>query len=387
MRYAKAILRRIFNFSTPLLGFTSLMQNMRGAHPSVVRTVLEQGHVDLLNALLTREYQELDQGPNGRQDNPILASWYYAASSVDRFFELRNWKDVSVGLFGTPSLVGKIISHGPKRVALFDYDPIFEDTDSHPTHKSIETVRCDLRAADLSHFRQTFDIVVMDPPWYPSDMLSWLEQAVSLVKPGGTICGSLYPELLRPSALRERSSFLQLLSSFSEKVSVQPDFFLYLVPSFEKAQLRELGLPTQPWKRADLFAAQIRMDFDASSFTWPSKLAADKGIRFKPDEWIKIILPGITFFVNPRRPAPTVNALLQSAHGENAILPSPSHRDPALRSANVLTSQGHAFLSAMPMRLIQILSTIEKPSDLQRYMDDVDKESILRLSNILATAR
>lgn len=361
MSYERKVANQIARKTNSLSSFSYLMQQMRGAHPSTVKNILAKKSPQLLHELIEREQKPRPEKNSDGHDNPVLAAWYFTPCSTNKFVNLQNWSRKKIALLGTPSLLTPL-SQQSERVTLFDFDPKIQNFEERNIQNT-EIVRCDIRSDDLSKFNKCFDIAVIDPPWYLEDYKFWLNAAFRLIRQDGIVCGSLFPNLTRPAASQERAVIENTLNENGATFSIVPDFFLYSVPSFEVAQLQKLSLPTAPWKRADLFIS-TPLNVNQHQPFHDESMTIHSGID--PRKWLAISCGKFSVFLIPHSKHASTTELLEPAEDGDGILRSPSLRSAGRQRANVLTSNGRAFVSADADKLALVLQKIAKAG----YLED-----------------
>jgi hypothetical protein len=104
---------------------------------------------------------------------------------------------------------------------------------------------------DLGH--GAFDVIVLDSPWYPEDLLLWLDLALRLSKVGTTILFSLWPNRTRPSAAMETEAVFQRILSRGRTERFK-DALRYLTPGFEHYSMPGIG---NEWRFGDLGSLSV----------------------------------------------------------------------------------------------------------------------------------
>jgi hypothetical protein len=176
--------------------------------------------------------------------HPLDYDWRFTSSTVD--FLTKELRDGDCLLAGVPSLVDAASSSGSsRRVRLVDWQPNLG---------SYETVNINL----ADPLAQSFDIALVDPPWYPKEYLRWVTWVAQHLPPGGEILASLWPVETRPTASDERASILRSISDWAD-VDLNPGVLRYQVPHFEMCafQAQERNIPPKPWRVGDLVRLNI----------------------------------------------------------------------------------------------------------------------------------
>ena len=263
----------------------------------------------------------------------------------------------SVALLGTPSvhmlLKKKIGNH---RAVLLDR---YSTSENRPSSGWTGDITVD----DLPELKST--VVVLDPPWYPDHICSFLWAAAFVAAEGAqVICG--VPDVgTRPGVEAEWVEIVRWaqLAGLSLEV-LHRGMTEYLTPPFEANALKAAGIAHVParWRRGSV--AQFRRTGHIKtnrpqlneSCHW-----AEESIG--PVRW-RLLLGDI------RRPsaAPEITSILPGD-----ILPSVSRRHPARQLARVWTSGNRVFHSENPYMLRRLLRMLQ-------YIDDrpVDLTNIIQ---------
>jgi SAM-dependent methyltransferase len=155
----------------------------------------------------------------------------------------------SVLCLGAPSVAFALLTAPPvRRVTLVDRNPLA--ILRHPHAAGVEARHEDVAAVRLA--MGTYDVAVIDAPWYLPALSHWLAVAAAAVRPGGRILLALLPALHRPSAPADRAAILARARALGP-VAVEPGRLRYATPRFERDALATAGLLVpEAWRRADL---------------------------------------------------------------------------------------------------------------------------------------
>jgi len=145
-------------------------------------------------------------------------------------------------------------------------------------------------------------------------------------------------------------------------------FAEYVVPSFERAELRAAGLENVDlWKAADVIIADL------------AELTTMVDFQILPLEdtsWVEVDLGFLRVFTDVSRRA-SDHRLAFLPDGWRRVLASPSRRDPQRAQANVLTSRGHGFMTSDPDRLVAWLHDLApSPRGLDEMHDTIAKAEV-----------
>lgn len=342
------------------LAFRQMVRSCRGAYPTIVLQVLKD-----LDVEKTIHRAELfgKQGRSSRDDslggsvlsdleaNPVLSSWYFTGDTCRRFELLRPWIDVAIVFLGTPRLYEwfarrKIGSH---RTLLELDEAVVGRLRALSSNSDNEVVLLDIRGSIPERLLGQFQVAVLDPPWYPDDYAVWLRRAISLA-PRGVLYVSLFPELTRPLAERERAQILDELSACSRSLSVVSGCLEYEIPSFERYQLKASGIVgLDPWKLSDLILCELR-----ESVHLPDLPNSDH----YHGSWQEADYGALRIFIRDDVVCSSDGVLLSEPKGTEITLPSPSRREKGFGEINVLTSRGDGLLCSRPQELLSILRNL-----------------------------
>jgi hypothetical protein len=337
-----------------------LFNSMDGVHPIEIKRALlaceEHGLLKFVFAGLETTSPSLREVK--RDDNPVLSFWPFSSDCVQRIATLANGHE-AIALLGTPTVFSALREGKKDNVVLFDSDDyLFRDrsTDGY--------VQCDLLSDALLSFENKFDLVIGDPPWYFDDYLSWLDAAICLARPGGTIVFVLYPQNIRETASHETKEILRTVDKLLDDVRALQMAAEYETPSFEQVEFIQNGIYPISWRRAKFISGKVPIHKTA------------RPVEARPsrtDLWTERRIGCGRIFVENTRSDSSV--FLQTARPNNRFLSSPSRRDPSRKKANVLSSRGHGLSCNDPKRLIDLISDIRVGSDIEKISDRLDRSS------------
>jgi len=275
----------------------------------------------------------------------------------------------SVLLLGAPTFWHYARANGSNlRFRLLDRQPSAEPSEFTTTDLLLEQPKIG-----------RMDLVVMDPPWYPSDMQVFLLAALRNVTSGAKILLSAPPIGTRPQVEEEWQQLLQWCSGIGLHLEDYKKGILpYVSPLFERNALRAGGVASYPeeWRRGDL----ATFAWDGASENLAIPVLAPKGV-----EWCEAISGKMRIRWRRAEDTGWKSPLLREIVPGD-VLPSVSRRDPRLGSVAVWTSGNRVF----GCEGTQILGTITQAvisescaeSEVQRLLtvplDDGQTEEIER---------
>jgi hypothetical protein len=333
---------------------------MEGVHPIEIKRALLacEEHSLLKTAFAGLEIKSRSMQEVKRDDNPVLSFWPFTSDCARRIARLvKDYK--TIALLGAPTIFAALRNIKTNEVILFDNDDyLFSDRSTEGF------VQCDLLTDALAPFHNKFDLVIGDPPWYFDDYISWLDAAIRLTRPGGTVVLVLYPQNIRQTASHERREILEALNILLQDVRTLPLSAEYETPSFEQVQFVQNGICPVHWRRAEFISGRVPLD----KTDRPFEAAVSRGSLWTE----RRIGCGRIFIEN----VPSNNSVfLQTAHPNSRFLQSPSRRDPSRKKANVLSSRGHGLSCNDPDGLIYLISEIRSGPDIEKISCRLDNES------------
>ena len=199
--------------------------------------------------------------PSMPEPHPIDFEWRYTAATADSLASMLSEAGGRIGCFGTPSVFVRLM-HRSADAILIDRNPALLrhfNTSLHDRMRTDDLSRRLSQSTDTDKDSENgFDTILLDPPWYVGQTKAWLARALSLLRTNGRIILTLFPELLRPAAPREREELVVLLRSLGRvrRLDIVPR---YTTPVFESETLSAFGLADLgQWRSGELFEVTIR---------------------------------------------------------------------------------------------------------------------------------
>jgi hypothetical protein len=354
--------------------FCDLVKQCEGAFPSDVLLALKElGDSSLTGASLSTntfipDIKEPDPGSILEllpEPHPADFDWRFHGNSRRFLTELlvsRTSETSKILLLCAPTLLCELHNRG-RNAALIDHNQATANALSVTGHLS--TIVADIFTSDLPLPQDTFDICVMDPPWYPEHYRSCLIHAAKAVRLDGTLLMSLLPPLTRPTAIADRRAILQeaLLLGF-DIVSLLPSRLLYEVPPFEQATLNALEIHCASWRRGDLLELRKTV---AVSPSRTSEMPAEK--------WQTFVF-GRTQVKLRHRKGKLTGFSADPLDGQKTLL-SVSRRFPHRDQIDVWNSRNIAYSvsNVEPLRIA--LAALEKKKPLEEAISDASTASAL----------
>lgn len=353
--------------------FSEICLATRGAFPADVLAALRRLGFD----------DELFPDISARTLNELHENWWPEPSPVDyewrfTFETAQSIATIALGFgqrvlcLGTPTVFRSLFLRGTD-TDLVDRNPlIVRALSSVPTER--------IHIADISNYsldsERSFDVIVMDPPWYPDHVRHWLSIASEVVSDEGTIIFTLFPELTRPGAELERAVLLSGLAKIGT-YEVSPGSVSYVTPLFERETLSALGVPPLPqWRTADLVTLRVSPTRDRLEPTAPPS-------EF---EWEHFLF-GTQVVAIKRVLSDTKPITVASPYDDRAfLLRSVSSRDPVRSTIGLWTSRNRVARLTGNARIAQFLRALEHGVTCDHAIDQIaeTKEESAALEMIVA---
>jgi hypothetical protein len=285
--------------------------------------------------------------------HPLDYDWRFSDAAARRLLnecaKATNYNDTIV-LLGTPSLLRMGIEESCSRhLVLLEASQTITDNLAQTVPKT-QVIRCDVMREPLPNL--TAAAVVLDPPWYPEHIQSFLWTACQLCQIGGYILISIPPVGTRPGIEGEWAKILDWAQQIGlTLVKLEQSALSYVTPPFELNVLKAEGLNvvSREWRRGDLAVF---------SRSYQTKIPRPTVLSLE-DKWteevllstrIRIRQPNILGFADP--------SLISLVPGD--VLQSVSRRDSRRQLADVWTSGNRIFACQGRGVLLQILRALSE---------------------------
>lgn len=340
--------------------FVDVAREGFGAFPTDVRRVLERLMSSSISGLPSalRNYE-----PNFRPileaassrlplPHPLDYEWRFSVRGCTTFADAVSdaAPGPAVGLMGTPALAEVLPSLlSDARFTLFELRP--EACAAFVDDSRVRVVEGDVRVTELAH-RNSFDVLVADPPWYPEPTDGFLRAAAELLRSGGVLLLCAPGLATRPGQPAERNRSLASAASLGFVLEhLRHGAIEYEAPPFELSALGAAGLPgfDPYWRTGDLLAFTLVRGSRSAAPT------SDKGV-IVTSHWEEVVFG---------RARIRVNLLLADNHAGQLdpivtgdVLDSVSARDARREIANVWTGMNRVFRTCDPHGLIRALRAL-----------------------------
>ena len=343
--------------------FNQLVALLPGVYPSIALNSFQRlASTQRISAKVLADFTKLDRLSLNKQNysphqitlpvpHPLDYDWRFSDATVqyllDKCAELTHSGE-TIALLGTPSLLRMGIEKSyPRQLILLEASRTITDSFAQVAQKN-QVLQCDLIQDPLPNLLAA--AAVLDPPWYPEHIQSFLWAACQLCKIGGYIFISMPPVGTRPGIEQEWANILDWAEQIGlTLVKLELAALSYVTSPFELNVLKAEGLHTvsSEWRRGNL--AVFLRSHQTESLR-PTVLPQE-------DEWIEQVLLGVRIRVRqPNLSSFTNPSLISIVPGD--VLQSVSRRDSRRQFADVWTSGNRIFACQGRSVLLHILQAL-----------------------------
>lgn len=328
--------------------FNQLLASLPGVYPSVALHSLQRLastqriSTELLADILKPTKQKLEPLTDSYHQislpvpHPLDYDWRFSDAAVQHLLNQcakLSGSNETVALIGTPSLLRMGIEQSyPRQLILLEASRATTDSLASSVPQA-QVLRCDAIEDPLPKLNAA--TVVLDPPWYPEHIQSFLWAACQLCKIGGHILISMPPVGTRPGIEREWTNTLDWAQQMGlALVKRAPVALSYVTPPFELNGLKAEGVHgvSREWRRGDL---AVFCRTHQTQVPRPTVLP-------QKDSWIEEVLLGVRVRVRQPDSSGFADPSLISVVPGN-VLQSVSRRAPHRQLADVWTSGNRIF--------------------------------------------
>lgn len=359
-----AVDRRVLDaLASGVRSFDRLVASLPGVYPSTVLHSLQRLEstqkisVKVWTALV-KSAQEMREPLNDSYHqvrlpvpHPLDYDWRFSDSAVQHLLNkctALTRRGDAIALLGTPSLLRMGIEQSyPRQLILLEANRTVTDIFAQ-TIPAPQVFRCDVMRDTLPHL--TAKAVVLDPPWYPEHIQSFLWAACQLCKIGGHLLISMPPVGTRPGMEREWANTLDWAQQIGlTLVKLELAALSYVTPPFELNGLTAEGLHgvSREWRRSDLAVF---------SRTHQTKIPRPT-VHQQEDFWQEEVLGGVRVRIRQPNLSDFADPSLMSVVPGD-VLQSVSRRDSRRQLADVWTSGNRIFACQGRGVLWQILRAV-----------------------------
>jgi hypothetical protein len=284
------------------------------------------------------------------EPHPIDFEWRFNETTARHLAEHAHQLGGRVACLGTPTVFRHLHSHNPDPV-LIDRNPFLYRYLATQSHRRI--VLADLRFSISDLAVGTFDVILMDPPWYGAHVETWLVRALEIAHPGTVIILTLFPRLVRLHAAEERKRLIKALRGLGTLARLRFKA-IYETPLFESATLQALGIPPLvEWRAADLVRIAVSdplpkcRSIAPEEPTWHRFLVKDQVIALRTDA--------------PQNGVPSIYPVYEDS---SFVLRSVSARESIRDTIDLWTSRNRCARVSGTEHLRHILIAVERAQSL-----------------------
>lgn len=328
------------------LSFGALVSELPGVDPVLVASTLaelarEDGPTRATAATLIQEARRTPARSTATRERPVPHPldfyWAYTAGACDSLLDdltKSTTPKATIAYLGTPN-VFRSAAH-----ALSDRSHVLLDRKETSTATSGRIINLDLLYDSLPDLGA--QSAVLDPPWYPDYMRSFLWAAACLVEVGGYIWTSMPPAGTRDTADQENVDLLEWAASGGlDLVERRTGAVRYQTPPFERASHRAAGLGGIPgdWRVGDLAQFELRKPMGYSRPDAPNDQTA----------WHALEVDGVPIWIRKRLDdGARIDADLLRSITPDDVLHTVSRRDPIRAEVDLWTSLNGVWGSSHP---------------------------------------
>lgn len=202
--------------------------------------------------------------------NPEYFQWWFTLETLEvvaeRIHDQVSSKSIKCLCIGVPTVAAYLGSCGVD-VTLLDIDDDIISEFKELYASKCSGIKYDVQSSLYDRLRNHYDIVIIDPPWYPNYYQEFFNRAIDALKEGGLIFAPLGQVNTRENMSKQRHDLIQkMYQSGHELVSIESSSLKYSIPLFEEEVLRneseKLGeegnkMEIKPWRSADLALFKI----------------------------------------------------------------------------------------------------------------------------------
>jgi hypothetical protein len=339
--------------------FESICQSCSGAFPVDVLSAIER--LSLAGAITGSQVIFPQDDASCEEDNkstipepsPMDYEWRFSEETAESISRLAANLGDKLMCFGTPTVFR--CADGKGAAFLVDRNPFIKELLN--VSARTQTIIADISDLKPDPTLGTFDVIVMDPPWYENHFAAWLRAATFFGRKGTKVITTLFSTLVRPNAADERDSILALLRKLGN-VAIMPHRVVYETPRFECETLAQFGIHgLRSWRTADLIQLTLN---DPLALLHTPQPNVQRWHRFR----IGTQLIGVAD--KPEGGTVTVKPPYKDG---SFLLRSVSSREPFKPIIGFWTSRNRAAIVTGNQKIIAFLGRLEAGMDLNDAMD------------------
>lgn len=235
--------------------FHDILKNCESADPRKVKEILNTK--DLLAIQQKVSEQSINYITIGKNYLPApdvsYSQWWFEETTIKHIINKINlYKGEKVLSIGTPTLAIKASENFDTTLLDIDHDiiSIFNDL----KRERCIGIQYDIGDSLPEELKNSFDLALVDPPWYDDAIKFAINRAIQAVKKEGIVLFSFPGRLTRPGIEKSRSKLIkELVSIGHDIISIEHNNLSYTVPYFEQNALKDIeGFKTISWRKGDL---------------------------------------------------------------------------------------------------------------------------------------
>jgi dGTPase len=220
--------------------------------------------------------------------DPSRSQWWFTGETVDflanRAIALANGGRVLC--LGAPTVGHELLSASIETLVMDVDQDVVKAVNRLSSSTAPVATQYDVADPMPAGFEKSFQLAVIDPPWYEDIFRVFLGRALSSLADEGDLLCTLPPRLTRPGIDDFRRRVIaELTANGYEVLGLDIGKLIYVVPRFEEVALKHLNaFRPIPWRRADLL--HLKKSKTAKPFAIPKiDKARNQGFARNPHEF------------------------------------------------------------------------------------------------------
>jgi hypothetical protein len=338
-------------------GYRELLRTLPGVDPVLLAPILELLEGDPVLGPRCRELAAQSRedhaapGPPTERPVPHPLEYYWANDwrSLD-LLAARLARSTEPGdrvlYLGAPNVFRHASALLPDREhTLLDASRARTEALAQSLSEQVAIICVDLLGGELPDL--TAQTVIMDPPWYPEHLESFLWAAVALAAPGASLMCSYPPAGTRPGIGVERAEFLDWAHGLGIELTADaPGLLGYLSPAFERSAYAAAGLPgvSADWRTGDLLTFKVSPGLGLPSIPRPTVGDHEQWTHYNVREipiWVRSHARAAEEPINIGDGTPLLESIVTGD-----VLPSVSRREPLRAAVSVWSSRNRVLATS-----------------------------------------
>ncbi len=300
------------------------------------------------------------------EPHPVDYDWRFSETTATNLADLLDSQKGAIACLGSPTLFSSLKKRG-RRSVLIDRNRYLSDSYGRQGVQTLDIL------TDPPLPEMLFDVVFMDPPWYPDHMHWWLAWASRIVAENGFIFSTVFPPWTRPTAGKERSTLFQVMERMGKLANL--DLILqYETPLFEAETYKVCKVERgRSWRTGQLVVIEA-----ANRAPYPE--------RPREQAWRRFLFGTQVVMLRERRDVNLAPPVLVPIYRNGCkVLRSVSRRHRPRRRIDLWTSRNRVFsISGNATALRGSLAALAGPSLTERKAMTSSVLDIFTLRELLA---